>query len=121
MVFPIGVIGYLYGRPVGRRHGAYLLQESKLNDRLARVQEKKDTQYKVYGDAAYPITSHVDHGFREANLDAAQKAYNRELSRVRVSTQWMFGKVTAEYAFVDFKTNIKIRNQAIAKCYCVAG
>ena len=91
-----------------------MLVKNKLNDRLARVQENNPIQYKVYGDAAYPITSHVDRGFRGANLTASQRAYNRELSRVRVCVEWMFGKIVSEYSFVDFKQNIKVLKQPVA-------
>ena len=114
LVFPNGMIGDLYGPAFGRRHGACLLEKSKLNDRLPRVQENNPIQYKVYGDAAYPTTSHADRGFRGANLTAAQRAYNRALSRVRVCVGWMFGKIVSEHSFVDFKQNIKILKQPVA-------
>ena len=76
----------------GRRHDAYLLSESNLNARLAEVQQGNAVQCKVYGDAAYPIMSHIDRGFKGANLTPTQKAYNRSLSKVRICVEWMFGK-----------------------------
>ncbi|CAM9181962.1 unnamed protein product [Choristocarpus tenellus] len=80
-----GMIGDLLGTMSGCRHDACILRESSLNHRLARLQLGQDFQYQVYGDAAYPILSHVSRGFRGANLTPVQKAYNRELLRVRIS------------------------------------
>ena len=87
----------------GRRHDAYLLSESNLNARLAEVQQGNAVQCKVYGDAAYPIVSHIDRGFKGANLTPTQKAYNRSLSKVRICVEWMFGKVVEEFAFIDHR------------------
>ena len=54
-------------------------------------------QCKVYVDAAYPIMSHIDGRFGGANLNPAQKAYNRSVSKVRICVEWMFGKVVKEF------------------------
>ena len=56
----------------GRRHDSYLLSQSNLNNRLAEVQQGNSVQYKDYGDAAYPIMSHIDRGFKGANLTPEQ-------------------------------------------------
>lgn len=75
------MIGDMWGPAPGRRHESFLLRESKLNQRLAALREGKPFQGKVYGDAAYTIMSHVDRGFRGANLTSAHEAYNAEDQR----------------------------------------
>lgn len=103
----------------GRRHDAYLLRTSNLNSRLAAVQNPDaEVQYKVYGDAAYPLLSHVRRGFRGASLTDEQKAFNMANSAMRISVEWAFGKVVQLYPFCDFRKNQKLFLQPIAK-YCI--
>lgn len=120
LVFPNGMMGDLYGPVAGRRHDAYVLSLSELNPRLQQVMQGWPRPLKVYGDAAYPILSHVDRGFRGANLSQAQRAYNRALSRVRISVEWQFGKVVQMFPFVDFSADLNLLLQPIAKYYLVA-
>ncbi|CAM9931733.1 unnamed protein product [Laminaria digitata] len=114
------MIGDLWGPAPGRKHDSFLLRESGLNSRLAALQADKPFQGKVYGDAAYPVLSHVHRGFRGANLTAAQRAYNKELSIVRISVEWQFGKVVQIFPFVDFKQNLKLMLSPVGKYYRVA-
>lgn len=103
VVLPNGMIGDLHGPESGRRHDSYLLRRSGLNPRLDALQAGHEFQGKVYGDAAYPILAHIDRGFRGANITDAQRTYNTELSRVRISVEWQFGKITSTFPFVDFQ------------------
>ncbi|CAN0461944.1 unnamed protein product, partial [Scytosiphon promiscuus] len=119
VVFADGIIGDVHVE-VGRRHDAYLLSESNLNNRLAEVQQGNDVQCKVYGDAAYPILSHIDRGFKGVNLTPAQKEYHRNLSQVRICVEWMFGKVVQTCAFIDHTANLKLRLQPVGTYYGVA-
>lgn len=64
----------------GRRQDAFEVRDSRFDDRLASVRPGAAVQYEAHGDAAYPIPSHVDHGFRGENLSAAPRAFNRALS-----------------------------------------
>ena len=119
VVFADGIIGDAH-METGRRHDAFLLSKSNLNTRLAEVQQGNAVQCKVYGDAAYPIMSHIDRGFKGANLTPTQKAYNRSLSKVRIREEWMFGKVVEEFAFIDHRANLKLRLQPVGVYYVVA-
>lgn len=120
VVLPNGMIGDLYGPEPGRRHDSFLLRKSDLNPRLAALQQGKPFQGKVYGDAAYAVMSHIDRGFRGANLTPAQRAYNTELSTVRISVEWQFGKIVEIFPFVDFKQNLQLMLSPIGKFYTVA-
>lgn len=115
-----GMIGDLSGPLPGSRHDAHALRVSNLNPRLAALQEGCAFQGKAYGDAAYPILSHVDRGFRGANLTDAQKAYNTALSSVRITVEWQFGKVVNVFPFVDFRKAMKLRLNPIGNLYIVA-
>ncbi|CAN0032216.1 unnamed protein product [Pylaiella littoralis] len=119
IVFADGMLE-IWGPEMGRRNDALLLSRSGLNGRLAAVQAGNPVQFKVYGDATYPVSSQVDRGSRGTNLTVAQKTYNRELSKARVSDEWQFGKIVAIFPYIDFKQNLKIKLQAVAKYYAVA-
>ena len=119
MVFADGIIGDVH-METGRRHDSYLLSQSNLNNRLAMVQQRNSVQCKVYGDAVYPIMSHIDRGCRGANLTPAQRACNKNMSQVRICVEWMFGKVSKEFAFIDYSANLKLRLQPVATYYAVA-
>ncbi|CAM9982781.1 unnamed protein product [Discosporangium mesarthrocarpum] len=77
IMLPNGMFLDVCGPFSGRRHDAYLLGECQMNERLGAVQVGSPIQYKVYGDAAYPVLSHVDPVFRGANLTPAQKEYQQ--------------------------------------------
>lgn len=107
VVFPNGMIGHLGGMESGRRHDYFLLRVSGLNDTLALVQQGKEFQGRIYGDAAYPLQAHIYRGYI-GNLTPAQKKYNQELSRVRVCVEWVFGQIIDLFPFVDFKNNLQL-------------
>lgn len=120
VVFPKGLFTDLHGPISGRRHDAYALRVSNLNARLAEAQAGAQAQYKAYSDAAYPILTRIDRGYRAANLTAAQRAYNRALAEIRVCVEWQFGKVTSLHPSIENKANLKLVQQPIGKYSTVA-
>ena len=74
----------------------------------------------IYGDPAYPISLHVQGPFRGAQLNNAQKDFNRSMSSVRVTVEWPFGGIANYFAYVDFKKNLKLYLQAVGKLYLVS-
>ena len=47
----------------------------------------------IYGDPAYPLRAHLQTPFRGANLTPLQISWNKEMSSVRVSVEWVFGDI----------------------------
>ena len=41
------------------------------------------------------------------------------MSSVRESVEWVFGKIITNFAFLDFKKNLKLLLQPVGKCYMV--
>ena len=54
-----------------------------------------------------------------ANLTVSQQEFNSHMSKVRVCVELEFGKITQYFAFLDFKKNLKIFLQPVAKYYLV--
>ena len=73
----------------------------------------------IYGDPAYPLRVHLQSPFRNAVLTADMEAFNKGMSSVRVSVEWLFGDVINYFKFLDFKRNLKIRLSQVGKMYIV--
>lgn len=119
--FPNGLIGHLFGPIEGRRHDAYLLAESGLMHRLAALPRRQEDgrPYTLYGDPAYPISPHLICPYRGAVLTDEQQEFNRTMSSARQSVEWCFGKIATNFSFLDFKKDLKILLQPVAKYYVV--
>ena len=96
-----------------------MLQESGVLPNLSRVAFYNDEPLCIYGDPAYPLGVHLQGPFKEARLTPDMEAYNKAMSEVRVSVEWMFGNITKYFSFVDFKRQMKINLSAIGKMYIV--
>ncbi|XP_031554794.1 uncharacterized protein LOC116291725 [Actinia tenebrosa] len=117
---PNGLIAHMYGPIEGRRHDAFMLGESGLLNKLQRFQKPSGEPYVIYGDPAYGITQNIISPFRGARLPPDQQQFNSLMSKVRVTVEWGFGKITQLFAFLDFKRNLKVLLQPTAKYYLVA-
>ena len=47
-------------------------------------------------------------------------AYNKSMSEVRVSVEWLFGDIANYFKFLDFKKNLKIELSSVGKLYMVS-
>ena len=74
----------------------------------------------VYGDPAYPHRVHLQAPYRNRQLTAEMEAFNKSMSSVRVSVEWLFGDIVNYFRFVDFKKNLKIGLSSVGKMYIVA-
>jgi hypothetical protein len=88
-------------------------------DKLRRIQQPNGEPYVIYGDPAYGITDNILAPLRGVDLTVAQKEFNKRMSKVSVSVEWGFGKITQYFAFLVFRKSQKILRQSIAKYYLV--
>jgi hypothetical protein len=75
----------------------------------------------IYGDPAYPHSALIQVGFAGIDLTPEQRDYNKRMSAVRVSVEWVFGKITNYWGFLDHKRNLKVFLQPVAMMYLVGG
>lgn len=122
VIFSDGIIACMHGPYEGRRHDAFLLAESPLLEQLGALPPCANGQrYCLYGDPAYPISEYIITPFRDnQNLTEPQATFNREMSKVRESVEYGFGKITVYFAFCDFKKNLKLHLMPVGKIYVVA-
>lgn len=121
MIAPNGMICHLFGPLEGRRHDAFMLAESELVPKLHQKMNRPNGEsYVLYGDPAYPVGRYIIAPFRGAQLSNAEKAFNTDMSRLRVSVEWGYGKICKEFVFMDFSKNFKVLLQPVGKLYRVA-
>ena len=69
----------------------------------------------IYGDPAYGVNEYMSAPFGGNNLSDVEKQFNRNLSKVRVSVEWLFGVVKGLWAFIDWNKKHKILLSPVAK------
>lgn len=120
VVSPNGMICHLFGPVEGRRHDAFMLAESGLLPKLERRLNKPNGEpYVIYGDPAYPVRRHILAPFRGARLTPDEERFNKDMSTVRISVEWGYGKIVRYFAFLDFNKNLKVLLQPVGKMYVV--
>ena len=73
----------------------------------------------IYGDPAYPLRPQLQAPFKGAHITPLQKQWNKSMSSVRVSVEWIFGDIANYFKFLDFRKNLKIKLSAVGKMYLV--
>ena len=104
-----------------KKHDAAMLKDSGLLDDLERNAFSPATGEAmcIYGDPAYPLRLLLQQPFREAPLTAPMEQFNKSMSSVRTSVEWIFGDIVASFKFLGFKKNLKIGLSAVGKHYVV--
>ena len=74
----------------------------------------------LYGGSAYPLRGPIIATFLGLHLTAEQELFNKNMSSVRQSVEWGFGKVLHLFQFLCYKNNLNIFLQLVAMYYMVA-
>ena len=98
----------MFGPIEGRRHDAFMLGVSGLSDKLQRFRKPNGEPCVIYGDPAYGLARNILAPFRGTQLTNDEQEFNREMSKVRTSVEWGFGKICQKSAFLDFKKNFNL-------------
>lgn len=104
----------------GKRHDAAMLVDSGLLNDLEQYAFSDGQPMCLYGDPAYPLRVHLQAPYRNRQLTPAMTAFNKSMSAVRVSVEWIFGDIVNYFKFLDFKKNLKIGLSSVGKMYIVA-
>lgn len=120
VMLPNGIIANMYGPIEGRRHDCYLLRKSNL---IAKMEQNigvdgDGNQFALYGDPAYPVRPQLLSPYK-GQLTAEQNEFNTIMSSVRETVEWGFQKILANFAFLDYKKNLKLLLQPVGKYYIV--
>ena len=125
IVTPDGIIANLFGPLEGRRHDCFLLAVSGVLEQFETFNwtDRNGRNFCLYGDPAYPVRDFLIAPYKNADLggDAQRRRFNTEMSSVRECVEWQFGKLVQQFAFLDFKKNLKVFLQPVGKLYLVGG
>ena len=110
-----GLIGNLSGPYEGRRHDSTMLHESSLLNDLRRFAWYNNQPLCIYGDPAYQLQAR----YRQAQNNQDMINYNKAMSEVRVTVEWLFGNIKNYFKFIDFKKEMKLCLSPIGKVYAV--
>ena len=91
-----------------------------LQDLMQNTFARDGTPVCLYGDPAYPLRVHHQAPFRNPVLTPKMQDFNRSMSGVRISVEWLFGDISDYFKFIDFKKNLKIRLSSVGKIYAVS-
>ncbi|CAH3028735.1 unnamed protein product [Porites evermanni] len=120
VVLPNGMIANMYGPVEGRRHDSGMLADSGLlRDLEQHAFSTTREPMALYGDPAYPLRVHLQVPYRGAGITPQMEVYNKAMSAVRMSVEWIFGDIVNYFKFLDFKKNLKISLSAVGKMYVV--
>ncbi|CAB4042201.1 Hypothetical predicted protein [Paramuricea clavata] len=120
VVAPNGMCANLYGPVEGKRHDSTMLARSRLLESLQQHSRAPDGSILcIYGDPAYPLRLQLQAPFRGAQVNEQQKNWNKAMSAVRCSVEWVFGDILNYFKFLDFHKNLKIQLSAVGKMYIV--
>lgn len=124
VALPNGIVANLFGPVEGRRHDAGMMKDSGLLDTLQRVAyTPAGDALCIYGDPAYPLRPQLMGPYRIGDvqvLTPAMRAFNKAMSEVRVSVEWLFGDISNYFKFIDYKKNLKIGLSSVGKQYIVS-
>ena len=117
---PNGIIANLYGPVEGKRHDSRMLAMSGLLPKLqAHAFDTNGITLCLYGDPAYPLSLNLQASFRNVNLTPQQADFNKSMSQLRITVEWLFGDIVNWFSFVDFKKSQKIKLSAVGKMYII--
>ena len=106
----------LYFVSEGQKHDMGMLADSGLLNNLRNFAFSPAGQPMcVYGD----LRIHLEAPYRQGRLTQQMEDYNKAMSEVRVSVEWLFGNIINSFKFLDYKKNLKIGLSSVGKMYIV--
>ncbi|DBA05353.1 TPA: hypothetical protein N0F65_007515 [Lagenidium giganteum] len=97
VITPDSIVRHLHGPVPGTRHDAFLLATSTLSDEMRALPTSGSTRYIFYGDPAYSRNDCIISPFQGSTLNDDQLTFNKRMSKVRVSVEWVFGDVVQHF------------------------
>jgi len=117
VVTPDGFIALLFGPIPGNRHDSHMLRDSQLLAQLEALFPEGEQFYSLYGDPAYPQSRLLFGGFRYAAPNSAESKWNKRMSSVRESVEWLYGGILSKWSFLDFRSSMRVFKIPVAQYY----
>lgn len=112
-----GLMFYLYGPEVGRRHYMTLYRQSRLILSLQGGLVTVGNKYCLYGDAAYHVRPCLQTAFSLVGATLEQATYSSTISAQREAVEWPYKHIKLCFASHKFKLQLKVRQAPVALFY----
>ena len=117
---PNGMTFHAYG-PISCRHSdSFSFRESRIQTKLAELQENEEIKYSMYGDSAYGRGHLICARHQGDNLTPRQIAENKLFSSVRECIEWGYRDIKERWRALDYKKLLRIRNMPVGKMFAFA-
>lgn len=114
---PDGLIAYLHGPEVGRRHDMTLYRQSGLDNALSETLLIDGEQFYIYGDAAFLLRPWIQVGFNRAFATPPQLIFNSAMSASREAVEWNYKDTKQQFTAMDFRRMLKVRKSPVGLMY----
>ena len=119
MMCPDGIFYHMAGPYPAPWHDARVLRNSGLMTHLQRNLMINNVQHFAYADGAYPLMSCLMAPFKGDHLTERQQQFNNAMGDARRSVEHGFAHVIRQFAFLDYKKNLKKGLQRVHLYYQV--
>ena len=106
--------------PVGRHNDQYFCTESDINGIMRRMKLFNNVAYMIYTDRGYVNDEFISAAARGIHVTPLQIMDNWIMSKIRVSIEWLFGKVRSRCPFLNRKYLMKLQGIDIERYSRVA-
>lgn len=84
---------------------------------LPNVLEVEGVRYCIYGDSSYNPGWFMEVPFQGASFTPPRRAFNKSMSVVRITVEWIFKEIKMQFATMDIKRKMKIREAPVGLLY----
>ena len=116
VVFPDGIIGHITESYLGSKHDCFMLNNSRLEEHMASF---GFADYVLYDDSGYNLRANIISSYKGI-LTPAQAAFNKQMSTVRVTVEWSFGRVASMFRFLGSHNDLMIEKMNTSALYRVS-
>lgn len=114
---PDGLMLYMYGPEVGRRHDLTLYRESRPGEVLETILSIDGKQFCIFVDAAFLLRPWLQTAFPSLNASAQDILYNKAIGMVRVAVECTYKDVKQLRILQDSHKGLTVRQAPIVKLY----
>jgi len=120
VVSPDGISRLVYGPRAGCENDVGILNKSNLIQQLQNHMMRSEIKYYLYSDLGYVQNSVLFHPSKGDKLTQEQHDFNGLASSCRMSVEWDYGHLAADWAYTDYKKKQQIQLTQVGPAYVVA-
>lgn len=105
---PDGIFIQLYRPEVGRRLDMFIYVASRMEELLLTLMMMHGKQFAVLADSRYSWCVYLEVPYGGASLHDVRSAFNRKMSKVRISVECYFMEVKRFWILIDANRKLRI-------------